>query len=87
VILRATQFHRFVARLIEALGVRQNKDILVPAGVRLQTIETAEVADRLLELTRAEVTGRADDIGGPEILSLEEMIKEYLVDLHPSQIP
>jgi hypothetical protein len=69
VILRATQFHSFVAELIQRLGPDTKKEILVPAGVRLQPIETEEVADRLLELTKTEITGLAEDIGGPEVLS------------------
>ncbi|MBV8100671.1 MAG: NAD(P)H-binding protein [Verrucomicrobia bacterium] len=76
--LRATQFHSFVAGLIHRLGPGPNNEILVPAGVRLQTIETGEVAHRLLEVTRSTQTGRAEDIGGPEILSLEEMVTDYL---------
>jgi uncharacterized protein YbjT (DUF2867 family) len=78
VILRATQFHSFVAGFIQRLTTDSNKEILVPAAVRLQTIETDEVADRLLELANTEFTGRANDIGGPEILPLEEMVKDYL---------
>jgi uncharacterized protein YbjT (DUF2867 family) len=78
VILRATQFHSFVAGLIERLTRDLSKELRVPAGVRLQTIETEEVADRLLELAKTEFTGRTEDIGGPEILSLEEMVRDYL---------
>ena len=76
--LRATQFHSFVAGLIQKLGPSPSNEILVPAGVRLQTIETEEVGHRLLELMRSPQTGRAEDIGGPEILSLEEMVTDYL---------
>ena len=77
-ILRATQFPSFVAGLIQKLGPGPSNDILVPAGVRLQTIETGEVAHRLVELMRSTQSGRAEDIGGPEILSLEEMVTDYL---------
>jgi uncharacterized protein YbjT (DUF2867 family) len=78
VILRATQFHSFVAGFIQRLTTDSSKEVLVPAEVRLQTIETDEVADRLLGLANTEFTGRANDIGGPEILSLEDMVKDYL---------
>jgi uncharacterized protein YbjT (DUF2867 family) len=77
-ILRATQFHSFIAGLIQKLGPGPSNEILVPAGVRLQTIETGEVAHRLVELVRSTQRGRAEDIGGPEILSLEEMVTDYL---------
>jgi uncharacterized protein YbjT (DUF2867 family) len=78
VILRATQFHSFVAGFIRRLTSDSSKEILIPAGVRLQTIETDEVADRLLELANTKFTGMAEDIGGPEILTLEDMVKDYL---------
>jgi uncharacterized protein YbjT (DUF2867 family) len=87
VILRATQFHSFVAELIQRLGPDTKKEILVPAGVRLQPIETEEVADRLLELTKTEITGLAEDIGGPEVLSLEDMMKDYLAARRRHAIP
>lgn len=69
---------RFLAELIQRLGADTEKEILVPARVRLQTIETEEVADRLLELTKTKITRLAEDVGGPEILSLEDMVKDYL---------
>ena len=79
VVLRATQFHSFVAGLIQKLGVDTLDEVLVPAGVRLQTIEAEEVAQRLVELTKTRQTGYVDDVGGPEILAIEDMVKDFLV--------
>ena len=79
VILRATQFHSFVAGLIQKLDVDTLDEVLVPAGVRLQTIEAEEVAQRLAELTKTKQTGYVDDVGGPEILAIEDMVKDFLV--------
>ena len=79
VILRATQFHSFVASLIQKLGVDTLDEVMVPAGVRLQTIEAEEVAQRLVELTKTRQTGYVDEVGGPEILTIEDMVKDFLV--------
>ena len=65
VILRATQFHSFVASLIQKLGADTLDEVMVPAGVRLQTIEAEEVAQRLVELTKTRQTGYVDEVGGP----------------------
>lgn len=74
--LRATQFHDLtltVARALAKLPV-----IPVPAGFRFQTIETDEVAERLVELTLGEPAGLVADMGGPEALSTTELVRAYL---------
>jgi hypothetical protein len=63
---------------MQELGADTGKEVQVPAGVRLQTTEAKEVADRLVELSETGPTGLMDDIGGPEVLSLEDMVKDYL---------
>ena len=68
-----------MAGLIQKLGVDTLDEVLVPAGVRLQTIEAEEVAQRLVELTKTEQTGYVDDVGGPEVLAIEDMVKDFLV--------
>lgn len=78
VILRSTQFHSFVAGLIQKLGVDTLDEVLVPAGARLQTIEAEEVAQRLVELTKTRQTEYVDDVGGPAILAIEDMVKDFL---------
>ena len=74
--LRATQFHELtltVARQMAKLPV-----IPVPAGVRFQPVDGAEVADRLVELALGEPVGLAADIGGPEILPMAALARGYL---------
>ena len=61
-ILRATQFHGFVLRLIQALD--RLPTMVAPRGFLLQPIDVGEVADRSAELALAGPAGRAPDVGG-----------------------
>jgi uncharacterized protein YbjT (DUF2867 family) len=79
VILRATQFHSFIAGMIQKLVAGSSNEILVPGGVRLQPIAKEEVIGRLLALMRLDQIGLADQIGGPEVLTLEQMVSDYLL--------
>jgi uncharacterized protein YbjT (DUF2867 family) len=74
--LRATQFHSFFVAIVE-LGLKLP---FVPsfAGFRYQPVDVHDVAERLAELTLAEPSGLADDIGGPRVYPMEELLKDYL---------
>lgn len=61
-ILRATQFHDFVAKLSGKPGTR----IAWVPDFPVQPIAVEEVADRLVELVAAGPSGRVADIEGPE---------------------
>lgn len=76
-VLRATQFHDFVlCRMIQPFDTRQS--LTVPAGLKFQSIDISEVAAKVKQL----ITGGPNDetitIGGPEILTIEEMASVYL---------
>ncbi|MFM9367552.1 SDR family oxidoreductase [Streptomyces sp. Da 82-17] len=75
-ILRTTQFHDLA--LLFARGLSKLPVALVPKGVRLQPVEVDEVAARLVDLALAEPVGRAPELGGPEALSLESLVRTYL---------
>jgi uncharacterized protein YbjT (DUF2867 family) len=77
-ILRATQFHSFARRVIQSLGADDEPVVTVPVGVRLQSIDGGEVADSLVALVELGPIERVSTIGGPEVLSLEEMTEAYL---------
>lgn len=77
-ILRATQFHGFVSQLLRSLGIDTLAEVSVPEGVRLQSVDMGEVAARLVTLADSEPTRKTEEMGGPEILSLEEMASAYL---------
>lgn len=73
-ILRATQFHSFLPRIAELL--RKGPVTFVPKGYRVQPISGDAVAGRLAELVAAGPSGRARDIGGPEIVGVADVIRK-----------
>ncbi|EYT78598.1 MULTISPECIES: SDR family oxidoreductase [unclassified Streptomyces] len=75
-VLRATQFHDLVAALLGKLA--RPPVMLLPAGVRDQPVEVAEVAGRLAELAAGAPAGRVPDMGGPEVRGVESLARAYL---------
>ncbi len=73
-ILRATQFHDFVANYI---GWQRWSPALLALDVPDQPIAVEEVAARLVELVDAGPSGRVPDIGGPEQLPLRELLRTW----------
>jgi len=70
-ILRATQFHSFIAMFIR---LQRRLPVIIGLDVPDQPIAVEEVAERLVELVQAGPSGRVPDIGGPEQLSLRTAI-------------
>ncbi len=70
-ILRATQFHDFVAMFIR---LQKRLPVILAIDVPDQPIAVEEVAARLVELVKAGPSGRVADIGGPEQLNLRDAI-------------
>lgn len=75
-VLRTTQFHDLALAVAQQL-VRPPV-ALVPSGVRLQPVDSGEVADRLAELAMGEAAGRVPDMGGPRVWTLEELVRAVL---------
>ncbi|MFE6178010.1 SDR family oxidoreductase [Streptomyces sp. NPDC056464] len=75
-VLRATQFHDLVVRVLGAMS--RLPVVLLPARVKDQPVEVAEVADRLAELALAAPAGRVADMGGPEIRTFDSLARAYL---------
>ncbi|CAL9621585.1 NAD(P)H-binding protein [Streptomyces sp. Tu 3180] len=75
-VLRATQFHDLVLTLLQ--GLARAPVLLLPARVKDQPIDTAEVAERLSELARGAPAGRVQDMGGPEVRTLDSLARAYL---------
>jgi uncharacterized protein YbjT (DUF2867 family) len=73
---RATQFYDFI--LSGAKSTARFPIVLAPKDFLCQPIDPVEVADRLVELALKPPSGRAPDIGGPEVSTWGEMIRRYL---------
>lgn len=74
-ILRATQFHELAAMVFGAL--ERSPVAPLPSGFRLQPVAAREVAERVVDLVDGSPAGRADDFGGPEVLSLATMAEAW----------
>lgn len=74
--LRAAQFHDLILTMMR--GMAKLPVIPVPGGLRMQPVDTREVADRLVELTLGEPAGRVADLAGPKVYGLRELCGGYL---------
>lgn len=75
-ILRATQFHDLVLQGMAALA--KAPVVPLPASVRVQPVDTRDVADRLAERAQGRPAGRVRDVGGPRVESAEDLLRTYL---------
>lgn len=74
--LRATQFHDAIFALAQQMS--KSPIIPMPSGVRIQPIDTGEVAARLAELAFGEPAGLVPDMAGPRVYEMKELIRSYL---------
>jgi uncharacterized protein YbjT (DUF2867 family) len=79
-VLRATQFHELV--LMFLMLAARGPAALVPRGVRVQPVETQEVAGRMAELALGEAAGRVPDMAGPRVERVEDLMRLYLSARH-----
>jgi hypothetical protein len=71
-ILRATQFHSFIATM--TVGAARVPLILpLPTTFRFQSVDTGEAGERLVRAAQDGPGGRLPDFGGPEVLTWGEM--------------
>jgi uncharacterized protein YbjT (DUF2867 family) len=73
---RATQFYDFV--LSGATSMDRFPVVAVPKHFICQPVDPADVANQFVELALGPPYGRVPDIGGPEVLTWAEMIRQYL---------
>ena len=71
-ILRATQFHSLLDGFFQPL--RNLPISLAFTDFKYQPIDTGEVADRLRQLVDEKPSGLLPDLGGPEVLTVGEML-------------
>lgn len=75
-ILRAAQFHDLVMTVLEKMT--KMPVIPIPGGLRFEPVDSRDVADRLLELTLGEPSGRVPDLAGPRVYGMKELVRGYL---------
>jgi uncharacterized protein YbjT (DUF2867 family) len=75
-ILRATQFHDFIDRILHAL-IRLPV-AFVPTNWQFQSISAAEVAGHLVDTVAVGPSGRLPDIAGPEVARLDDMARQWM---------
>lgn len=74
-IVRITQFHEFVATL---LGTVARLPIWpLPTRFKIQPIAVHEAADEVVDHATSAPTGRAPDVGGPEVKTVRELAAAY----------
>jgi uncharacterized protein YbjT (DUF2867 family) len=76
-ILRATQFHSLIDAFLRG-AERLPRLLLLPTDLRFQPIDVGEAAERMTEVVAAGPSGRLADIGGPEVLTLGAMARDWI---------
>jgi uncharacterized protein YbjT (DUF2867 family) len=75
-ILRAAQFHDLTLALIQRMA--RLPVVPSPGGLRLQPVDSRDVAERLAELALGEPAGRVPDLAGPTVYTMRELVESYL---------
>jgi len=80
-ILRTTQFFELLDMV---LGMLAKIPAVMPVLAKTsdQPLEVDEVAARMAELALAQPAGRVPDMGGPEVLTFDEIARAYLKATH-----
>lgn len=73
---RITQFHDLVLTILRKAG--RFKLMPLPSGLQFQPIDTRDAARRLVDLADSEPAGRATDIGGPLVQTIDDLAQQYL---------
>ena len=79
-VLRAAQFHDLVLKTARAMA--KLPVVPRPGGLRLQPVDTDEVAARLVELTLGPPAGLVPDLGGPRVYRGADLVRGYLQASH-----
>jgi uncharacterized protein YbjT (DUF2867 family) len=74
-IVRATQFHSFIAELLDSVAKLPVWPL--PTKIQLQPVDVGDVADAIVDHATRGASGRIDPIGGPEIQSVGELAQAY----------
>lgn len=74
-IVRATQFHSFVAELLDSVAKLPVWPL--PTGMQVQPVDVREVAECLVNYATEAAAGRTDPVGGPEVHSVGDIARAY----------
>jgi uncharacterized protein YbjT (DUF2867 family) len=74
--LRTTQFHELVVMVCSMLA--RGPVAFVPRGIRVQPVDSDEVAGRLVDLALGAPAGRVPDMGGPRVERFDDLMRAYL---------
>ena len=74
--LRAAQFHDLALTMVGKMA--KLPVFPVPGGLRLQPVDSREVAARLAELTLGDPSGLVADMTGPDVHDLTSLARPYL---------
>lgn len=74
--VRMTQFYIFIDMILGSY--LRERAMLIPAGWRFQPLNETEAAAVLLDLAAKPAAGRAADVGGPEVRTMEDMAAAWL---------
>ncbi|GHG95194.1 SDR family oxidoreductase [Streptomyces lanatus] len=75
-ILRAAQFHDLTLKMVRQMS--RLPFVPAPGGLRLQPVDSREVAARLAELTLDTPSGPVPDLTGPKLYDLPALVPPYL---------
>lgn len=75
-ILRVAQVHDLVLKMVR--GMAKLPVVPAPGGLRVQPVDSAEVAARLVELVLAEPAGMVPDLVGPTVYELDGLLRAHL---------
>jgi len=74
-IVRSTQFHAFVAELLDSVAKLPVWPL--PTRIQIQPVDVGEVADVIVDHATQTASGQTGPVGGPEILSVGELARAY----------
>lgn len=78
-IIRATQFHSFVLlRFIKPFVPNGDEPLKIPQGLKFQSIDIKDVGSVIVKQSLGEPLNSIILLGGPEVLTLEQMTESYL---------
>jgi uncharacterized protein YbjT (DUF2867 family) len=80
-VLRATQFHGFVAAMLRTFA-RLPAVVAVPVRWHLQPVDAGEVARRVVDAALGEPSRLVSEFGGPEVCELGQLAQMWMVARH-----